>query len=47
MDEASLACFRDLEARYTVVWQDDDHAMVAPETVAARWAFIESLMQDA
>jgi len=47
MDEASLACFRDFEARYTVVWHDDDHAMVAPETVAARWAFIESLMQDA
>ncbi|NKB59880.1 MAG: hypothetical protein GKS00_26520 [Alphaproteobacteria bacterium] len=42
MDDASHACFRKLEADYTVQWLDDDHAMAAPATVAARWDFIVS-----
>lgn len=46
MDEESLKCFRELEARYRVVWLDDDHAMAAAETVAARWAFIETQAQS-
>lgn len=46
MDGESLKCFRELEARYRVVWLEDDHAMAAPETVTARWAFIETQAQS-
>ncbi len=42
MDAASHACFKALKANYTVQWLDDDHAMAAAETVAARWSFIQA-----
>ena len=42
MDDASLALFRKLETRFTVEWLEDGHAMAAPATVEARWAFLRA-----
>ncbi len=43
MDAAAMETFRQLESTYQVQWLPDDHAMVSPATIAARWAFIGSL----
>ncbi len=42
MDEVSIDVFRDfLRSGYRVEFLQDDHAMVAPETLARRWHFID------
>lgn len=45
IDAAAQAIFLDLDRRFPLVWYDDDHAMAAPATVAARWAFLRRLAQ--
>lgn len=42
MDARAFATFRVLESRFRIEWLNDVHAMAAPDTVARRWAFIES-----
>jgi len=43
IDAAARELFRTLDGRFPLVWYDDDHAMAAPATVAARWAFLRRL----
>jgi hypothetical protein len=48
MDSQSVAIFRDFEqAGYRVEYLQDDHAMVAPETLARRWRFIDRRLRGA
>jgi hypothetical protein len=46
MEASSQRIFLDLDRRFPLVWYDDDHAMAAASTVAARWAFLRRLARQ-